>query len=206
MDGGRYKLYKRIFSLVLLLVLVGIVIANVLQNRAADNAAEEEEAVLVDDGSSSQGAAIAPAESAGVEPGEPAPDFELETLEGETFKLSDLQGKKVILNFWYSWCPPCIEEMPEIQEFYEDYQDEVEVVAVNMTKHENQLSDVGDFIDEHEHTFTVPLDREDTLTEPYVVYAAPTTYFIGTDGNIQQPRRIGPMDYEFMEEMVQGMD
>lgn len=111
MDGGRYKLYKRIFSLVLLLVLVGIVIANVLQNRAADNAAEEEEAVLVDDGSSSRGAAIAPAESAGVEPGEPAPDFELETLEGETFKLSDLQGKKVILNFWYSWCPPCIEEM-----------------------------------------------------------------------------------------------
>ncbi|MFD1413529.1 TlpA family protein disulfide reductase [Oceanobacillus jeddahense] len=200
-------MYKRIFALVLLLVLVGIVIANVVQDRIADNTTEEEEeAVLVDDGSSSQGAAIAPAESAGVEPGEPAPDFELETLEGDNFRLSDLQGQKVILNFWYSWCPPCIEEMPEIQEFYEDYQDEVEVVAVNMTTHENQFSDVGDFIEEHGHTFTVPLDKEDALSDPYVVYAAPTTYFIGTDGTIQQPRKIGPMDYEFMEEMVQGMD
>ncbi|WP_080874552.1 TlpA family protein disulfide reductase [Oceanobacillus timonensis] len=200
-------MYKRIFALILLLILVGIVIANVLVDRTDDTAeGEEEEAELVDDGSSSQGAGIAPAESAGIEPGEPAPDFELETLEGESFRLSDLQGQKVILNFWYSWCPPCIEEMPEIQDFYEDYQDEVEVVAVNMTQHENQLSDVGDFIDENEHTFTVPLDKDNSLSEPYVVYAAPTTYFIGTDGTIQQPRRIGPMDYEFMEEMVQEMD
>lgn len=201
------KVYKRIFALALLLVLVGIVIANVIQNNQVDNAANsEEEPVLVDDGTSDQGAAIAPAESAGIEPGEPAPDFELQTLDGENFQLSDLQGKKVILNFWYSWCPPCVEEMPELQKFYDDYQDDVEVVTVNLTDIENKLSDAENFIDDHGYTFTVPLDEDASVSDLYVVYAAPTTYFIGTDGKIQHPRRIGPMDYGYMEEMVQEMN
>ncbi|GEN87449.1 TlpA disulfide reductase family protein [Oceanobacillus sojae] len=200
-------MYKRIFALTLLLVLVGIVIANIVQDRFMDNTANgEEDPVLIDDGTSGQGAAIAPAESAGVEPGEQAPDFELETLEGESFQLSDLQGKKVILNFWYSWCPPCIEEMPELQKFYEDYQEEVEVVTVNLTTVENSISDAQEFIQEHGYTFPVPLDKDNAVSDQYVVYAAPTTYFIGTDGKIQHPRKMGPMDYEFMEEMVQEMD
>lgn len=200
-------MYKRIFALALLLVLVGIVIANIVQNRIMDNAAGgEEEPVLIDDGTSGQGAAIAPAESAGVEPGEQAPDFELETLEGDSFRLSDLEGKKVILNFWYSWCPPCIEEMPELQKFYEDYQEEVEVVTVNLTDVENSVSDAETFIKEHGYTFPVPLDKDNAVSDQYVVYAAPTTYFIGTDGKIQHPRKMGPMDYEYMEEMVQEMN
>lgn len=189
-------------------MLVGIVIANIIQNKPSDpTAAEVEgETVLGDDGSAGQGAAIAPAESVGLEPGQPAPDFELKTLGGENFQLSDLHGKKVILNFWYSWCPPCIEEMPELQEFYNDYQEEVEVVTVNLTKVENNLSDVANFIDEHGYTFTVPLDEDERISERYVVYAAPTTYFIGTDGTIQHPRRIGPMDYEYMAKMIQDMN
>lgn len=199
-------MYKRIFAVTLLLVLIGIVVANVIQDRLEDTAEEPGDPVLMDDGTSDQGAAIAPAESVGIEQGEPAPDFQLKTLDGESFQLSELQGKKVILNFWYSWCPPCIEEMPELHEFYQDYQDEVEVVTVNLTSMENSLSDVEDFMNEHDYTFTVPLDEDDTISKLYVVYAAPTTYFIGTDGVIQQPRKMGPMDYAFMEQMVDEMN
>src|SRR5690606_33071951 len=77
------------------------------------------------------GGMIAPAESVGIQPGEIAPDFELETLDGAVVKLSELKGEKVILNFWATWCPPCKEEMPEMQEFYDKYGDDINVIAVN---------------------------------------------------------------------------
>ena len=58
-----------------------------------------------------------------VQEGNPAPDFQLTTLEGEKVKLSDYKGKKVILNFWATWCPPCKAEMPHMQNFYENNKD-----------------------------------------------------------------------------------
>lgn len=57
----------------------------------------------------------------GLQKGAMAPDFTLETLTGEKVTLSDLKGKKVILNFWATWCPPCRAEMPHLQTYYEDY-------------------------------------------------------------------------------------
>src|SRR5699024_1179865 len=56
----------------------------------------------------------------GIEKGDMAPDFELETMDGETVKLSDFRGEKVMLNFWATWCPPCRAEMPDIQKFHEN--------------------------------------------------------------------------------------
>src|SRR3989338_7669133 len=70
--------------------------------------------------------------STGITIGKTAPDFELETLEGKKAKLSDYRGKKVILNFWASWCPPCREEMPEFQRIYSENKDKLVVVGVNL--------------------------------------------------------------------------
>src|SRR5690625_7259127 len=56
----------------------------------------------------------------GIEVGDLAPDFELETLDGETVKLSDYKGEKVLLNFWATWCPPCRVEIPDIQKYHEN--------------------------------------------------------------------------------------
>ena len=69
--------------------------------------------------------------NAGISIGKTAPDFELETLDGKKAKLSDYRGKKVILNFWASWCPPCREEMPEFQKIAENNPDIV-VLGVNL--------------------------------------------------------------------------
>ncbi|WP_087971441.1 TlpA family protein disulfide reductase [Oceanobacillus rekensis] len=197
-------MFKKIFGISLLLVLAGIVIGNFIEQKYV----EEEEPYIYDvtGDTNVQGGAIAPKESIGLEAGEVAPDFELETLDGQQFKLSDLKGKKVILNFWYTWCPPCRDEMPEMQEFYDEYSDEVEIIAVNLTYMEKSEQDVHDFIDEFSFTYSVPLDRDQTVADEYKIHAAPISYFIGTDGIIQEPRKIGPMDYEFMEEMVQALN
>src|SRR5690625_3090301 len=71
----------------------------------------------------------------GLDAGQLAPDFELQTVNGETMQLSDLRGEKVLLNFWATWCPPCRAEMPDMQNYHEGYDDGV-ILAVNLLETE----------------------------------------------------------------------
>lgn len=138
--------------------------------------------------------------------GKVAPDFTLETLSGEEVKLSDYFGKKIILNFWATHCPPCKEEMPAMQKFYDEYQDEVEIIAVNLTGTEQSESDVTDFIDKYEYTYPTLLDKDLKVRETYQANGIPTTYFLGTDGKIQAPEKVGAMTYDFMVDMIDSID
>src|SRR5690625_1067224 len=188
---------KQIIGIGLIVVLAGIVIFNYVSDQSAtsDNYDDQGD-VFIDESNM-------PEESAGIEPGETAPDFELETLEGDTIKLSDLRGQKVMLNFWATWCGPCREEMPEMQEFYDNNEGEVEILAVNLLETESDASNAAEFIDEFQYTYPVLLDKDAEVSDAYKGdIAVPTTYFIGSDGTIQHPRKIGSMTYEFMEEMV----
>lgn len=72
----------------------------------------------------------------GIEIGKSAPDFELTKLDGTNVKLSDLKGKKVILNFWATWCGPCQQEMPDMEAFYKEHKENVEILAINYTPSE----------------------------------------------------------------------
>lgn len=191
---------KKILGVMLLLVLAGIAISQFMEQSSSSQSDG------VND-SSGEGGMIAPQETAGLEPGAMAPDFELETWDGETIQLSELEGKKVILNFWATWCGPCREEMPEMEEFYQERGDEVEILAVNLTNTETNLSDVGEYMEEFEYTYPILLDKDGEVSETYKgSVAVPTTYFIGTDGRIQAPRKTGPMTYTFMEETIQSID
>ncbi|MDC3415021.1 redoxin domain-containing protein [Aquibacillus sp. 3ASR75-11] len=136
--------------------------------------------------------------SEGIQVGQIPPNFTLETLDGNKIQLSDLKGKKVFLNFWATWCPPCKQEMPEMQKFYEKYSDEVEVIALNATGYEQNMADIQKFVTEGSYTFPILLDKELKVIEMYKVLTIPTTYFIGTDGKIQLTTKIGPMTYEDM--------
>lgn len=129
----------------------------------------------------------------GAFPGQIAYDFELEVIggeDGEMVRLSDFQGKKVFLNFWASWCPPCRIEAPELQRFSEN-QDEVVVLGVNVTSSESSMENILGFFDEFETTFTNVYGIDD-LFSLYFVESLPTSLFIDSEGIIQE-RVTGPV-------------
>ncbi|MEH7336636.1 redoxin domain-containing protein [Neobacillus drentensis] len=127
--------------------------------------------------------------------GAKAPDFELKTLTGETVKLSNLKGKKVMLNFWATWCPPCKAEMPEMEQFYKEKDKDLVILAVNI---DPQL-EVQKFVDENKITFPILLDAEDKVNETYQILSIPTTYFIDSKGIIQN-KFTGAMTLDIMKD------
>lgn len=140
--------------------------------------------------------------NSGIRKGELAPDFELTTLDGEVVKLSNYKGKRVMLNFWATWCPPCRAEMPDMQKF-QDNQD-VQVLAVNLSETESSLDNIPKFVDELNLSLTIPLDKESAVSKEYRVVAYPTTYMIDSDGRIQFIA-MGAMNYDFMVEQLEKM-
>jgi peroxiredoxin len=121
--------------------------------------------------------------------GHPAPDFTLTTVTGETFTLSALRGRPVVLNFWATWCPPCRAELPELQAASGRLAGQVQIVGVDQGE---SASQVQAFADGLGLNFTMPLDTATTVSRLYGVRSLPTTFFIDRSGVIRQIQ-IGPM-------------
>ncbi len=119
----------------------------------------------------------------GTQVGNPAPDFQLQNLDGQTVSLGNLQGKPLLINFWATWCPPCRSEMPYIQEIYEEWSDKgLVLLAINIGE---SSSKVEEFMQSHNLSFTVLLDTRQDITQKYNIQYIPTTFFIDKDGIIQ---------------------
>ncbi|WP_144494531.1 TlpA family protein disulfide reductase [Bacillus pumilus] len=118
----------------------------------------------------------------GLEKGDQAPDFELKTLDGQTASLSDYQGKKVLINFWATWCKPCRTEMPDLDAIRSEY-DQVEVLAVNLTTTEKSVDHVAAFANELKLSFPILLDQKG-IQARYQVLSYPTTYILDEKGRI----------------------
>ncbi|TCJ01843.1 redoxin domain-containing protein [Cytobacillus praedii] len=142
----------------------------------------------------------------GLQEGNKAPDFQLKTLNDTDVKLSDLQGKKVFLNFWATWCPPCKAEIPHMQDFYESRnKTEVEILAVNLTTSEKNPGKIRDFVTERSVTFPVLLDQEGEIGDQYRALTIPTSYLIDSNGIVRK-KIVGPMDKEMMEQLIESVD
>lgn len=139
----------------------------------------------------------------GLEKGELAPDFELELMNGETVKLSDFRGEKVMLNFWATWCPPCRAEMPDMQKFHENK--DVTILAVDLFETESKIEHVEEFIDDYGVTFKVLLDKDSVVSTKYGIQPIPTTYMIDSNGIIQN-MAFGALNYELMVQELDKMD
>ncbi|MCM3177168.1 peroxiredoxin family protein [Cytobacillus horneckiae] len=195
---------KSIISAAIVLLALSIVIVNIYKLSPTERTKETansstEESVVVNENINQDG-------QLSVQEGSPAPDFELTTLDGDTVKLFDYKGKKVILNFWASWCPPCVAEMPHMQQFYEDNKEnDIEIVAVNLTSLDKGMSEIKKFVDENNLSFTIPLDKDGTIGIQYETFSIPTSYIIDSNGIIIK-KIVGPMNEAMMEDLTKNID
>ena len=115
--------------------------------------------------------------------GEPAPNFKLQNLDGQSISLSDFRGKPVLLNFWATWCLFCHAEMPYFQEISEEWSDRgLAVLAINWGE---SPSKVKEFLQSQGLSLPVLLDAKKKVAQKYNVPPIPTTFFIDKDGIIQ---------------------
>ncbi|MEK3710007.1 redoxin domain-containing protein [Bacillus sp. FSL K6-1005] len=135
----------------------------------------------------------------GIEEGQQAPDFTLKTLSGEGSSLSDVRGKKVLLNFWATWCKPCRQEMPAMEELQKEHSD-LAVIAVNFTSAEKSEKQVQAFADTYHLTFPIFIDKKG-INADYNVFSYPTTYILDEKGVIQDIH-IGTMTKKEMKEKL----
>jgi len=127
--------------------------------------------------------------SAGSEPstatvGKAAPNFQLQNLDGQSISLNDLKGKPVLVNFWATWCRPCVSEMPYIQEIYEEWSGKgLMVLAINRGE---SSSKVEEFLQSNNLSLPVLLDTNKAVAQRYNIRGIPTTFFIDKEGIIQE--------------------
>ena len=163
-----YKILKLLIWVLLFAVI--IVGASVLYNKLSGQVA--------------LGGLATEAAEATEEAPSPAPDFTFYDLEGNAHKLSDFQGKPVLLNFWASWCGPCQMEMPDIEAAYQEYGDEIHFLIVDLTDGSQEtVEKASAYIAEQGYTFPVYFDTDMEGAYGYGVTGIPVTYFIDAEGN-----------------------
>lgn len=126
-----------------------------------------------------------------------APDFELESLDGSTLKLSELRDKNVILNFWATWCGYCVIEMPDLQKLQEAHEDNLLVLTVNVGESKEV---VLNFMEENNLDLTVVLDEKMNVANAYGIRSYPTTIAINKKGEAVSGY-VGMLTYEQMEQI-----
>ncbi len=117
--------------------------------------------------------------------GNTAPDFQLQSLGGDTISLSSLRGSPVMFNFWATWCVHCVEETPYIEEVYQGWTGKppsVMILAINV---EESPSKVRRFMEDNDLSFPVLLDGDGSVSQSYDVRGIPVSFFVDKDGIIQ---------------------
>ncbi|MBN1264258.1 MAG: TlpA family protein disulfide reductase [Anaerolineales bacterium] len=134
-----------------------------------------------------------------------APDFTLNTLDGEMLSLVDFQGQVVILNFWATWCTPCRLEMPALEQVQQELGGKGVVVLGVNTTYQDSSSAAAAFVAEYNLSFPVVLDTENHAASAYNVRATPTTFIIDSDGVIRHVQIGGPLDEVFLFSEVEAL-
>jgi len=132
------------------------------------------------------------------EAGAPAPGFELLDLEGNPHRLGDFAGRVVVLNFWATWCPPCVEEMPSLQRLEDELAPAgLSVVAVSV---DERYSDIAPFVAEHGVRFLVLHDLGKRVSRQWDIFQFPETWVVGRDGTLRS-HIVGARDWAAPESL-----
>lgn len=140
--------------------------------------------------------------------GNQAPDFELILYgnksydAGETLVMSEQLGKVVVINFWASWCAPCYDEAPHLQNVWNEYERSDDVLFIGIqTQDRDRFSEGQRFIDQFGLTFPNGMDNDSKISVRWALHGVPETFFIGKDGRIAY-KHIGPLTSAVLREQV----
>ncbi len=129
-----------------------------------------------------------------------AVDLPLKDLDGKESNLSDYRGKWVVVNYWATWCPPCIEEMPELQAFHDEHADSKAVVlGINTEVMDSEL--IQAFLDDYFITYPNFTNGPVSHTPMGMVPGLPTTFLVSPEGKAEA-RQVGPVTREMIENFI----
>ena len=144
---------------------------------------------------------------AGVAVGDEAPEFHLMSETGQPIQLKDFRGQFVVLNFWATWCPPCVDEMPSLNRFHQRFASRgVVVLGVSV---DDNFHAYQQFLKKAGVEFLTVRDPERKVSRQYGTFKYPETYFIDRQGKVAH-KFIGPKDWndpeilDFMDQLLRG--
>jgi len=132
-----------------------------------------------------------------------APDFTAQTLDGQTVRLSDFRGRVVLLNFWATWCPPCVREIPRLVRVADAYKNDGLVVLGLNTTFQDDRAKVEQFTREQGISYPVLLDPDGVASEKYPARLMPTTVLIDRQGQMVHIK-VGEVDEATLMEQVKA--
>jgi len=126
-------------------------------------------------------------------------DFTLQDMDGKSVSLSDYRGKWVIVNYWATWCPPCLEEIPDLVDLYEENRDTIVVLGIAFEEVNKEY--LQEFVDSHMISYPIMHTEPVPVTELGPVLGLPTSYIISPDGE-RVARQEGPVTREAIEKYI----
>jgi cytochrome c biogenesis protein CcmG/thiol:disulfide interchange protein DsbE len=128
-----------------------------------------------------------------------APDFNLVDLDGDPVRLTDFRGRPLIINFWASWCGPCVEEFPLLRDALDRYRDsDLAIVGI---VYQDRSEAARAFMERTDAPWPATMDPGDRVAASYGILAPPETYFVGRDGTIVA-RQIGQFSASSLQEKI----
>jgi len=126
-----------------------------------------------------------------------APGFLLSDPSGKTYTLSELKGSVIFVNFWATWCPPCVEEMPSIQNLYNGFKDNKEFRMVTILYKDDYQKAIA-FMKQNNYTLPILIDSDGKSAKAYGVTGVPETYIVDKQGVLRE-KVIGPADWSSVQ-------
>ena len=126
-------------------------------------------------------------------------DFTLSDVDGKPFKLSNYRGRWVIINFWATWCTPCLREIPELSWFYDNYRTQATVVGINYEKIKRR--NLKNFIHKHKINYPVLRLGPEPLAPFEPLLGLPSTFFVSPEGDYVT-RHVGPLTARDIERVI----
>ncbi len=134
----------------------------------------------------------------GAEAGPPVTDRSFETFDGEQTSLRAFEGEPLVVNFWASWCPPCIAEMPEFEQVHLDRRDEVRFIGLNT---QDNLAQAEALVEQTGVTYDLGLDPDGELFSDFEVISMPSTYFVNAAGAVVH-RHAGILTEQQLQDLI----